>query len=297
MRARTWLIATLAVVGFVLAAIVLAEEKDEETETPEAAVVRPPDGEWVRSVPGQRAEIWAVGDADPPRAGPVAALIRRADPDRVLYLGDVYPTGTPSDFQRWAQPWGNLLRRMAPTLGNHEWAQARRGYDPFWREIRDATPPTYYSFKAGGWEILSLDSEQSDWRPIAAWLEEMVRPGGNCRIAFWHRPRYTAGKHEGGERPYVKQYWRAIEGRARMIINGHDHNSQRMRDRDGVVQFIVGAGGRRLYDVNERDRRLAFSNDSDFAALRLTLSPGRAGWRFVAVGGAVLDSGSLRCRA
>jgi hypothetical protein len=69
-----------------------------------------------------------------------------------------------------------------------------------------------------------------------------------------------------------------------------------MRVRDGIVELIAGAGGRRLYDVDESDARLAFSNDTDYAALRLDLKPGVARWRFVAAGGAVLDRGSLSCR-
>jgi hypothetical protein len=297
MSARTWLLAALVVVGLALATIVLASEKDEELGAPEPAVVRAPEGEWIRSVSGQRAEIWAVGDADPPASARIARLIRRADPDRILYLGDVYPTGTAADFDRWAKPWRNLIRRMAPTAGNHEWPNASQGYDPFWREVRGDPPPSYYSFKAGGWEILSVNSEPEDWQPAVKWLTEQTKPGGNCRVGFWHRPRYSGGLHEEGERQSPTEFWEALEGRARIIVNGHDHNSQRMRAQDGIVELIAGAGGRRLYDVDESYGRLAFSNDTDFVALRLDLSPRRARWRFVTVGGTVLDSGKLRCRA
>jgi hypothetical protein len=228
----------------------------------------------------------------------VARLIRRADPDRILYLGDVYRTGTPAEFDRWAAPWGSLVKRMAPTPGNHEWAQAERGYNAFWRDVTGKTPQIRYSFKAGGWEILSVNSEEPDPAATAAWLREQTRPGGNCRLAFWHRPRYTAGKY--ADRPVpesARRYWDALEGRARIIVNGHDHNLQRLRPRDGIVEFVVGAGGRERHNVDESSRLLAFSNDRTYAALRLDLSPGRARWRFVAVGGDVLDRGTLRCRA
>jgi hypothetical protein len=297
MTGRTWIIGGLVLAALGLAAILLAEEKTEEVASFQTAALGPPQGEWIQSVPGARARLWAVGDANPPASKRVARLIRRGDPDRILYLGDVYPTGTRADFTRWAKPFGGLVRKMAPTPGNHEWANAQEGYEPFWREVTGEAPPSYYSFRAGGWEILSVNNEDPDWRPAEKWLEEQVRPGGNCRIAFWHRPRYTAGKHEGGELPQVAEFWEAVEGRARLIVNGHDHNSQRLREREGIVELIAGAGGRRLYNVDERNRRLAFSNDKDYAALRLDLRPGRASWRFVAVGGDVLDKGSLRCRA
>jgi acid phosphatase type 7 len=296
MRLRIWMVAALAVVGLGLGAFVLAEEKVEQVIAPETGELRPPEGEWIRSVPGDRAELWAVGDTDLPASVEVAGLVRRADPDRIIYLGDVYPNGNPDDFDRWAKPWRRLVRKMAPTPGNHDWPEAREGYEPYWRGITGETPPTYYSFKAGGWEILSVNSEHSEWRSAENWLEEEVKPGGNCRLAFWHEPRYSAGKHKEGSHA-VDEFWEALEGRARLIVNGHDHNSQRMRPREGIVELIAGAGGRHLYDVDEGDGRLAFSNDTDYAALRLDLKPGRASWRFVAVDGAVLDKGSLRCRA
>ena len=296
MRPRTWILGVALVVAAGAAAAVLAEEKIEHVLAPETGSLRPPTGEWIRSVHGRTADIWAVGDSDPPQAGRVARVIRRTDPDRILYLGDVYPSGRRDDFRRWARPFRGLLHRMAPTPGNHDWPEAREGYEPFWRRVTGETPPTYYSFRAAGWEILSVNGEHSEWRPVENWLEYSVRSGGNCRIAFWHRPRFTAGRHEGGDKR-AEEFWEALEGRARIIVNGHDHNMQRMRMTDGIVEFVSGAGGRKLYPVDERHPRLAFSDDRHNGALRLLLSPGRVTWRFVAANGRRLDSGSLRCRA
>ena len=45
---------------------------------------------------------------------------------------------------------------MAPTPGNHEWDRLHDGYEPFWREVTGETPPPYYSFRAGGWQVLSV---------------------------------------------------------------------------------------------------------------------------------------------
>jgi hypothetical protein len=278
------------------AAAVLAEEKIEQIVSPETGALRPPEGEWIRSPSGRTADIWAVGDAEPPEAGRVARLIRRTEPDRVLYLGDVYPRGSRDDFRRWAKPFGGLVRRMAPTPGNHDWPEAREGYEPYWRGVTGETPPTYYSFRAGGWEILSVNGEHSEERAVESWLRFSVRSGGNCRIAFWHRPRYSAGLHDEGDHR-ADEYWEALAGHARIIVNGHDHNMQRMRAQDGVVEFVSGAGGRDLYDVDEGNRRLAFSDDSHHGALRLMLEPGRARWRFVAANGRQLRSGTLRCHA
>ena len=290
MRLRTPLMVVALVAAAGLAALLLAEEKVEPVG------VRSPDGEWIGSVAGPSAEVWAVGDANPPNSAKVARLIRRADPDRILYLGDVYPTGTAADFERWAKPLGGLVRRMAPTPGNHEWVNASEGYEPFWRRVTGETPPSYYAFRAGGWDILSVNSEQSRWRPARNWLRDQTRSGGDCRVVFWHTPLFSAGKHPRGGRR-ARKFWEAVKGRARIVVNGHDHNLQRMKPRDGTVEFIAGAGGRFLYDVDEDHRRLAFSDDKHYAALQLGLASQTARWRFVTAGGRVVDRGSLSCRA
>jgi acid phosphatase type 7 len=122
-----------------------------------------------------------------------------------------------------------------------------------------------------------------------------VRGPGNCRIAFWHRPRYNAGTVHG-DAPDVEPLWAALRGRARIVLSGHEHNMQRFAARDGITQFISGAGGRDHYGVHER-AGLAFADTEHFGALRLTLRPGRAMWAFVAAEGTTLDSGSIGCKA
>jgi len=66
------------------------------------------------------AVVWAVGDgANGTRAAKsLAKAIRRDRPDRFLYLGDVYPSGTRNDFARNYDPvYGPLARRTsAPDL-------------------------------------------------------------------------------------------------------------------------------------------------------------------------------------
>src|SRR4051794_10945803 len=73
---------------------------------------------------GGGALVWAVGDgadggAD---AKAVAQRIAAEQPGRVLYLGDVYETGTAAEFaDNFASVYGTLARVTEPTPGNHEW--------------------------------------------------------------------------------------------------------------------------------------------------------------------------------
>ena len=158
------------------------------------------------------------------------------------------------------------------------------------------TPPSYYSFTAAGWRIISLNSQISvgSRSRQVRWLRERVRRPSTCRIAFFHRPRYSAGSH--GDNRDMAAVWGALRGRARIALGGHDHNMQRHRSRNGIVQFVSGAGGRGLYRLNRQDRRLAFANDTRHGALRIRLRPGVASLAFVTAGGRVLDRSTLRCR-
>lgn len=249
--------------------------------------------------PSAVTEIWAVGDgADGSEAGRrVGRLIAGAQPARLLYLGDVYERGTRWEFEHHYHPaFGALARRTLPTMGNHEWPLRNEGYRPYWERITGRRMPDTYGVRVGGWELLSLNSETaSPDSPQVRWLRNRVAGGGNCRLAFWHRPRFSAGSRHGDE-PAVDPFWRELRGRARLVVNGHEHNMQDLRTRDGIRELIAGAGGRNHYPVRREDPRLAWANATDYGALRIRLRPGVADYAFVRVDGRVLRRGSVTCR-
>ena len=267
-----------------------------------------PAGSFVASGPADRAVLWAVGDgADGGAAAKaLARLIAGGPVDRFLYLGDVYGggprsalrgDGTARDMrERYATVYGALAGRTAPTPGNHEWPQRGDGYEPYWRGVTGRSPPAFYAFTTAGWEVLSLNSEAPHGpRSVQLrWLRSRLSARrGTCRLAFWHRPRFSVGRH--GDQRDVAPLWDALRGRAVLVVSGHDHNMQRLRPVDGITQVVSGAGGHSRYGLR-RDRRLAFGDDRRFGALRIDLRPGRALLRFVAFDGRVLDRSSLRCR-
>jgi hypothetical protein len=252
------------------------------------------------AAPAQRGGlVWAVGDGDASaNAAALVRRIRRSRPQRFLYLGDVYPNGSARDFARaYAPTYGRLGGATAPTPGNHDRGRARSGYFPYWRRVKGAPQPSYYSFRVGDWQILSLNSETAHGGGSAQlrWLRARLRGAGTCRLAFWHRPRFSAGTVHG-DQPDVAPFWRALRGHARIVLNGHDHDSQRLRPVDGITEFVAGAGGHGRYPLDRSYRLLAFGDSSHYAALRLRLRPGLARYAFVTAGGHTLDSGQVRCR-
>jgi hypothetical protein len=249
----------------------------------------------------ERAVVWAVGDAAAPLPGArrLAAAIRRARPDRFLYLGDVYEFGTATEFRRNYDPlYGSLAGITEPTPGNHEWANRFSGYYPYWRAKKGRRQPPWSSVRMGGWELLNLNSEaaHAPGSRQLRWLERRLAAGGDCRIAFWHRPRFSSGLVHG-DAPDMAPLWNALRGRARAVLSGHEHDLQRLRPRGGLTQYVAGAGGRSRYPLGRTDRRLAWGLDDRDGALRIVLAPGSATFEFRDAAGRVLDRSRTGCSA
>lgn len=247
--------------------------------------------------------VWAVGDGGVADRGDddLAARVGAWGIDRLLYLGDVYESGSAQEFRNYYAPgWGRFKSITRPVPGNHEWGARAEGYDPYWgRRARGRRGAHYYSFDIGAWHLVALNSHE-DSGPSSrqvAWLRrDLRRFGGTCTIAFWHRPRYTAGVHRDAED--TEPFWDALAGRAAVVLNGHDHNYQRLRRTRGITQFVVGTGGRRpLHPVDRSQARLASAHDSVLGALRLALGRSGLAYEYRSTAGAALDSGRLGCRA
>jgi hypothetical protein len=238
-------------------------------------------GSSVEAVGKTHARIWATGDsAGGTHAAAVARLIRRGRPDKVLYLGDIYGGG--AGFRAYRRLFRDL--RVARTPGNHDWPR-------FWTGKRE-----WYSFTAAGWRVIELNSETGRDSQQLAWLRSLIRAReGDCRIAFWHRPRFSAGPH--GDNRDMDPYWRALQDHARIVVSGHDHDMQRFEPRGTLTQLISGAGGYSHYRVDERRPGLAFADAVHWGALRIELSRGNADVAFVSTAGRVLDRTRLACRA
>jgi Calcineurin-like phosphoesterase len=304
---KTALVAIAVVVTAVVAVVLIVRDDDGDGRGASAGarqrsahLGQGSEQGWMRSRPKPRSVIWAVGDAADGSAASraVASMVTSRRVDRLLYLGDVYETGTAEEFHANYRPlYGRLGVVTAPTIGNHEWPNIATGYVPYWTAVRGTPPPLRYAFATSGWQLISMNSNQPTDAGQEEWLDREIRRTeryGNCRIAFMHHPRYSAGLH--GDLDTLQGVFDELREDARILLAGHDHDMQRLQPTDGVTQYVDGAGGAELYPVNRDDPRLAFFDDSHHGALRLVLRPGRAVLSFIAADGSLLDRSTVFCR-
>ena len=239
-----------------------------------------------------------------------------ASADVVLTFGDnQYQDGTLNKFLgSYHRSWGRFKEKTRPAVGNHEYlTPGAAGYFDYFGLLAGQRGKGYYSFDAGGWHFVALNSECSDvggcgpGSPQYEWLRvDLAASAARCTAAYWHHPRFSSGKY--GNDPRYQPFWELLyaDG-AEVVMAGHDHNYQRYarmtpegvrNDTFGIRQFVVGTGGKNHYSVDPSpvpNREVA--NDNTYGVLKLTLRSDSYDWAFVpSVGGNFTDAGSGRCR-
>ncbi|QWC84263.1 metallophosphoesterase [Nocardioidaceae bacterium] len=263
--------------------------------------------------PTQTVRLAAVGDIACEAGAPVTAttcrheatadLTDRLDPDVVLGLGDLqYPDATTEQFEAsWEDSWGRFSDRLLTIPGNHEWRSDLEG----WRETFEEEVPAAY--RLGGWGVYLLDGtcDRADCDAQATWLtERLAEDPGRCQLVAWHHPRVSS---QGGPDASVEPLWQAaVTGGADVALWGHDHVYERFAPLDedlrpsedeGLRGFVVGTGGKSLYDFSDTAQPGSQTRVGDtFGVLEVDLEPGAYAWRFVDVDDRERDSGSDVCR-
>ncbi|HET6760798.1 MAG TPA: metallophosphoesterase, partial [Gemmatimonadaceae bacterium] len=188
----------------------------------------------------------------------------------VFTLGDnAYPSGSGGAndyFRRCFSPsWGatRIMNRIHPAPGNHDYDTGSGA--PYFDYFGDRAGPAgkgFYSYEAGNWHVISLNSELYFSRATPAealeqeaWLRKDLSDHRNlCTLAYFHRPLFSSGVHGGT--PQMLPLWRILsDGGVDLILGGHDHHYERFLPQTpagvadsakGIAQIIIGTGGARL---------------------------------------------------
>jgi hypothetical protein len=250
--------------------------------------------------------VAAVGDGAGglPGATQVSTMLAGWNPDMLLYLGDVYNTGSYTEYLNYYAPtFGRLKNITNPVPGDHEGGKQFQGYRDYWNSNQ-----SYYSVTAGDWRLIALDSTKrfGQTTPGTAqfeWLraELAADDDAGCTLVYFHDPRWGLDQHTD----YTKldAVWRLLSAEGvDVVLDGNEHNYQRWQPLDadgkpdpaGITEFVVGTGGHEQMKLGGIDARVAAAYQTD-GALRLELSPQEASFTYLDTAGAVLDAGTIGC--
>lgn len=225
-----------------------------------------------------------------------------AGSDQVWTLGDHdYSVATLAQLNATYEPtWGQYKGITHPTPGDHDYGKnLGKGYFAYF-----GVQP-YYSFDAGAWHVISLNSEidHSAGSAQEQWLQQdLASTSAQCVAAYWGEPRFTSGK-KGPGNPTFDPFWQDLyAAHADVVLSGDTHSYERFApqnpsgtaDSAGIREFVVGTGGRSLVGFpkvqpNSEKRVKAFG------VLRLTLHDASYDWQFLNEAGQPLDTGSTNC--
>ena len=272
---------------------------------------RPPTGGPPPFQPtGATATVLAVGDigmcSERVNVEKTASLVAGME-GLLLLVGDLaYMRGTFQEFKDCFEPaWGRFRNRWRPVPGNHEYESNRAsGYLQYFGAAAEPAGRTYYSFRAGDWLILMLDSNDSV-TPASdqyAFVTSTLAANGNpCTMAVWHHPLFSSGQN--GPNSFMRDIWRLLyDHHADVVITAHDHLYERFGKQDadgrsdarGLRQFIVGTGGAMLYNFQRQEANSQVRQQSH-GVLRLRLHTHGYSWEFIDVNGITLDVNSDGC--
>jgi hypothetical protein len=251
-----------------------------------------------------------IASSDPADSD-TAAIIVGLPEATVFTTGDnAYPDGTAEDFAAHYDPtWGVFKDRTYPSIGNHDdHTEGATAYFDYFGANAGTPGEGWYSYDLGNWHIVVLNSECGDagFASCAAqeeWLtSDLQENAGACLLAYWHKPLFTSGHHEPGSST-MREAWAILDDAgAELVINGHDHNYQRYAPQDadgnltadGIVEFVVGTGGKGLYE-----QVVSLPNLEQFyvgyGVLKLELGTDEYTWEFIPTTGESVDGGSGSC--
>jgi hypothetical protein len=231
----------------------------------------------------------------------------------VLALGDdQYGCGGYQAFQQsFDLSWGRFLPIIHPAVGNHEYqttggtdcAPKAAGYFRYFGAAA-GNAQADAAWNAGAWHMIALNGECGAVggcdaaSPQGQFLRSHLG-GTQCTLAYWHEPYATGASHNGNYR----YFWQALSAAgADVVLSGHIHTYARFAPQDtggqvdtagGIRQFIVGTGGKSQGSLPGSEN-VEFTR-SGFGVLELRLHAASYDWKFVTVGGSVVDSGSAPC--
>jgi hypothetical protein len=168
-----------------------------------------------------------------------------------LMLGDnLYDDDYEGEFLKPYKPLIDRGVKFYAALGNHD-RDLEIHFKPFNMGDKDR-----YSFDQGNARVAVLNSNHpADPEQIKYLNTVFADAGDKWRIAFFHHPLYSSGRHAAESRDVIRPALEQslVRNRINVVFSGHEHLYERIKPQQGVAYFVSGGGGRYLYSVRPSD--------------------------------------------
>jgi acid phosphatase type 7 len=231
----------------------------------------------------------------------------------VLTLGDnAYFAGLTIGYTICYKPtWGRFIGKTFTIPGNHDFEKG--GDDNYFNYFSaQASPPGagpdrsgYYRLDQNGWTVFALNSniDASATSPQGQWLKKELATASPCIAAAWHHARFTSAT-DGDNTTMTQLFDMLDQAKADVVLQGHEHHYERFAPMtasgatvagSGIRSFVVGTGGADIYGF-AGVRAGSEKQVQAYGVMRLSLSAGKATWRFTDTNDLVQDQGAFDCR-
>src|SRR2546425_1454915 len=247
------------------------------------------------------------------RGAAATALLLDSIPGTVFAAGDnAYDKGTLTQYNTcYGVTWGRHQARTQPAPGDLDYKTANAsGYFGYFGAAAGDPKQGYYSYDAGAWHVVVLNSGSPSLVPTTAtspqvqWLRaDLAAHPAHCTLAYWHHPLFDSKDNPNAN---IRPLWDALYAAGvDVVVNAHYGFYERFAPQTpagvadpagGIREFVAGTGGALVTSFGTVRPNSEVRNSGTFGVLNLTLGDGSYSWQFVPVAGKTFtDNGTTAC--
>src|SRR5947207_8910761 len=181
-------------------------------------------------------------------------------PGTVFAVGDAaYDKGTVTQYTTCYGPsWGRHKPRTRPAAGELDYKTANAaGYFGYFGAVAGDPKQGYYSYDAGAWHVVVLNSGSPSLVPTTAtspqvqWLRaDLAAHPAHCTLAYWHHPLFDSKDNPNAN---IRPLWDVLYAAGvDVVVNAHYGFYERFAPQTpagvadpagGIREFVAGTGG------------------------------------------------------
>src|SRR5437773_1909775 len=240
--------------------IVMPTCRDDQSFRVPTAVSGPPAADLAAAT----GPVTLVGAGNIAKCGQVGAAatanLLDAIPGTVFAAGDnAYDNGTPTQYATcYGLTWGRHRARTQPAPGDLDYKTANAsGYFGYFGAAAGDPKQGYYSYDAGAWHVVVLNSGSPSLVPTTAtspqvqWLRaDLAAHPAHCTLAYWHHPLFDSKDNPNAN---IRPLWDVLYAAGvDVVVNAHYGFYERFAPQTpagvadpagGIREFVAGTGG------------------------------------------------------